>query len=76
MRRSRLITEKDPDTVTDAEADQVEATAAKLREAGEALQKAGRLMLQVKAAMPQWRDGRGLEKALRRYWPGGRALAG
>jgi ribosomal protein S8 len=52
-----------------------EAVAA-LRQAGEAQEKAHRLMVLVRANIPQWQrhPGLSLDAALHRFWPGGPAV--
>jgi hypothetical protein len=60
---------EDPD-LTPEQIKTLPAMEKRLREAGEANQKAARLFQQVRAAMPQWRDSKlGVSAALRRYWP-------
>lgn len=54
---------------------ELEAAGMSLRTAGEAMQRHAQLLSLIQAALPQWQEhnDKGLRKAIRRYWPRGRA---
>jgi hypothetical protein len=64
----------DPDSLTDEEFATAERAAELHREAGEAMEQAGRLMQMVVAVLPQKAPPKGVSfaTALRRHWPSGR----